>query len=169
MRRHSFATAVQIPPVLFLFLLGVTLVLLTAPVARVQGADRYVDINNPTGLPDITQNNSPVPNGICAAATMANFMWDLSDAYRVGNQPLVNHPASQDPAQNWPATFGNWSADSIALRDDLAFWIYQVTSSFLESRSGGLDTEQQRERKSTWPAAGTSTAAASSGVGTLMG
>ena len=92
-----------------------------------QAEDRFVDPHNPTGLPDITQADQP----ICAAATSANFMWDLSDAHRVGTQPLVDHPPSQNPAQNWPATWGNWSADSLALRDSLAHLIYQEPSNFL--------------------------------------
>lgn len=124
MRRHSFATAVQMPTALFL--LGVTLVLLTTPVAQVQGADQYVDINNPTGLPDITQNqnNNAIPGGICAAATMSNFMWDLSDAHSVGARTLVNHPPSRNPPENWPMPFANWSANSLALRGSLVWAIY---------------------------------------------
>ena len=127
-------------------LLVAAAIVFSLTVVDLQAGDRFVDTHNPTGLPDITQSQvqdgTEVKGGICAAATAANFMWDLSDAHMVGTQPLVDHPASENPVQNWPTTFGNWSADSLALRDSLKFYIYQQTGSFLGVQvwSGGNGT-----------------------------
>jgi hypothetical protein len=79
-----------------------------------QAATSFIGSNNPGGIPDIDQQGPFSPgnsNGICAAAAMADILWNWSEFAPYdgsdGGQRLVDHPASANPAQNWPGTFGN--------------------------------------------------------------
>ena len=88
-----------------------------------------MDVNNPTGLPAIDQSMPAIAahqGGICAAAAAADVMLDWSDTppYNTAVPTLVPHPASANPPQAWPGTFGNWAADARSLRTTLETLIY---------------------------------------------
>gem|GEM_PF-885356 len=100
-------------------------------IQKTQAATVFIDSVNPTGIPDIHQSNpmnAGNGNGICGAASMANLLWNWSETPpydgSAGGQRLVDHPNSAAPPQNWPATFGNWFADSLTLRNRLETLIY---------------------------------------------
>jgi hypothetical protein len=103
----------------------------------------FLDANNPTGLPAIDQSNPAIAahmGGICAAAAAADVMWDWSDTapYNAAVPTLVPHPASANPVQAWPATFGNWAADARALRTTLETLIYGPGQNDGYGTSGGI-------------------------------
>lgn len=107
-------------------LIVLLLAVLVLPLPAI-GATVYLDSANPTGIPDIHQSmpmNLGNGTGICGAASMANLMWNWSETApydgSAGDMRLVDHPNSP----TWPAGFGGWAADALALRNRLETLIY---------------------------------------------
>jgi hypothetical protein len=107
------------------------------------GVELFLDANSPTGLPAIDQFMPAIAahqGGICAAAAAADVMWDWSDTppYNTAVPTLVPHPASANPPQAWPATFGNWAADARGLRTTLETLIYGPGQNDGYGEAGGM-------------------------------
>ncbi|MBL8352451.1 MAG: PEP-CTERM sorting domain-containing protein [Burkholderiaceae bacterium] len=118
--------------------LAAALAALLTLLAPVRAELVLIDTRNPQGIPDITQTGSPIANGgICAAASAANLLWNWSEFApfdgSAGGQRLVPHAGDA----NWPAGFGAWSADSLALRNRLVTEIYG-TGNNGHGTTGGL-------------------------------
>ena len=117
------------------------LLVATQPAARAEPL--FMDSTNPTGLPAINQSMPAIAahvGGICAAAAAADVMWEWSNVapYNAAVPTLVAHPASVNPPQAWPGTFGNWNADAQALRTTLETLIYGPGQNNGYGEAGGM-------------------------------
>jgi hypothetical protein len=67
-------------------------------------------------------------------------MWEWSDVapYNAAVPTLVPHPASANPPEAWPATFGNWAADARSLRTTLETLIYGPGQNNGYGTAGGM-------------------------------
>ena len=119
------------------------LLVLAASSPATRAAVLYMDASNPTGVPAIDQFMPAIAahqSGICAAAAAADVMWEWSDVapYNTAVPMLVPHPASANPPEAWPATFGNWAADARSLRTTLETLIYGPGQNNGYGEAGGM-------------------------------
>jgi hypothetical protein len=110
--------------------------MLAAPAAFAQFT--YIDVANPTGLPDLTQRREP----ICGAAAFANTFWNWSafPPFNAATHPLAAHTNRYNFAVNW-------GSDSDVLVQGLAVRMYGARQGNTRAGGPGLHVGAMRQAR----------------------